>query len=118
MAEYARLFDHALVARERKAAGLTWRFRGRAGVEAWVRDLADREAACCAFLTHTVSGPIDDEVTWHVATNGGPEAEVILDEFYRLPETVASGPAGLLERLTDAGLNVATSGDGNITSVS
>ena len=56
LAEYQRLFGQALVGRERTADGVV-RFQLRAddGIEDWVRDLAAREKACCAFFDFTVT---------------------------------------------------------------
>ena len=50
LAEYDRLFSTHLLGRERRADGIRFRLRADHGVEAWVRDLAAREKACCAFL--------------------------------------------------------------------
>src|SRR5215217_5034839 len=47
IAEYDRLFSRTFVGRERTPAGIRFRLRADDGVEAWVRDLAAREQACC-----------------------------------------------------------------------
>ena len=57
--EYERLFAQALVGRERTAEGIRFRLRADDGVEAWVRDLAAREKACCAFFDFRIT--TDDE---------------------------------------------------------
>jgi len=98
MAEYARLFEHALAGRQRTVDAVIWRFTARAGVEAWVRDLSAREAACCPFLTYTVTAH-DSEVTWQMAGDQDPMVQAILDQFHQLPENVGDGLAGLLQRL-------------------
>ncbi len=119
MSEWGRLFEHALAGRERTADAVIWRFTARAGVEEWVRDLSDREAACCPFMTYTVTAH-DGEVSFHVAAPNVPTAQAILDEFHRLPEHIGTGLPSLLQRLHDAGLDVhiRTSDEGNITTAS
>lgn len=107
MAEYQRLFEHALVGRERTADALSWRFAARAGVDAWIRDLAEREAACCPFFTYTVTAD-DAEVVFRVAAEPEPMPRAILDEMHALPERIADGLPGLLARLHEHGLNVRT----------
>jgi hypothetical protein len=111
MAEYGRLFEHALVGRERTTRALTWRFVARPGVEAWVRDLSAREAACCSFLTSSVTAA-GDAVTWHIAGDDEPAAQAVLDEFHQLPEHLGDGLTGLLERLRLTGLDVRSNDDG------
>jgi hypothetical protein len=105
MAEYGRLFEHALVARDRTANAVIWRFTARAGVEAWVRDLADREAACCPFLDYAVTDH-EGQITYTISGDDDPTVQAILDEVDNLPDQLASGPAGLLKRLEAAGLDV------------
>ena len=51
--EYASLFAAAFIARERTDTRMRWRLRAVRGIEAWARDLAARENACCAFMTST-----------------------------------------------------------------
>ncbi len=118
MSEYGRLFDHALIGRERTSAGLTFRFKARPGVDEWVRDLCEREAACCPFFDYTISTTGDGEFVWLIATDGDPVAESILDEMYRLPDVIADGYPGLLRQLDTAGLTVNISSGGQVTSVS
>jgi len=85
VAEYARLFDTAFVSRERTPDGVRWRLRADDGVEAWSRDLADREMACCAFLSITVK--VDGEhVVWDATTIDAPMARAVLALYYDLPE--------------------------------
>ena len=68
LAEYRRLFDHALLGRESTATSTTFRFAARPGVREWVLDLVRREAACCPFLSYEVD-LAGDEVVW--TTTGG-----------------------------------------------
>ena len=108
MAEYGRLFEHALSGRERTSDAVIWRFTARAGVEDWVRHLAAREAACCPFFDYAVT-VTDSEVTYRIAADDEPTVQGILDEFHHLPERIGDGLAGLLERLESAGLDVRVS---------
>ncbi|HUY44278.1 MAG TPA: hypothetical protein VMV92_00915 [Streptosporangiaceae bacterium] len=52
--EYRRLFTQSLLGRSRTGNGITFRFRADPGLDEWVRDLARREKACCAFFHFTV----------------------------------------------------------------
>lgn len=105
LAEYERLFVGALVGRERAGEGIRFRFRADPGIEDWVRDLAAREKACCGFFTFdiTVRG---DEVWMDTSVVDDDLARQILDEYYRLPDTVAEGAAALFDRFTQQGLQV------------
>ena len=88
-AEYRRLFSQALTGRERSDAGIRFRFRADPGVAQWVRDLAEREKACCAFFNFTVT--VDDrEVWWDASVIDDDLARQMLSEFYRLPDTLAA----------------------------
>jgi len=97
--EYRRLFSQALIGRERTASGVRFRFRGQPGTEAWVRDLATREKACCAFFTFTITA-LGEEVRWDATVIDDDIARAILEEFYALPDTVADGPEGAYDRFT------------------
>lgn len=102
LAEYRRLFGEALTGRERTAGGIRFRFRAGDGIEEWVRDLAAREKACCAFFVFEVTAS-GDEVIWDAAApdDAGP----ILEEFFLLPEAAGS-PAELLRRMEERGLRI------------
>lgn len=115
IAEYARLFEHALTGRERTTDAVIWRFTERAGVEAWVRDLSDREAACCPFLTYTVTAA-DGEVAYQIAAGDEPMMQAILDELHQLPDRIGDGLPGLLNQLNSIGLDVRANDDGMIMS--
>jgi hypothetical protein len=84
MAEYARFLDTAFISRERTPDAMSWRLQAGPGIEAWARDLAARENACCAFMTHTIS-VADGQVSWHATTIDDPSARAVLDLFYDLP---------------------------------
>jgi hypothetical protein len=83
--EYARLFEAAFIARERTGTGMRWRLRADMGIEAWARDLATRENACCAFMTSTVT-VTDGQVLWDAITIDDPAAHAVLDLYYDLPD--------------------------------
>jgi hypothetical protein len=105
LAEYRRLFEHALVARKSTASATTFRFEARPGVREWVRDLAIREAACCPFLSYE----IDEEgeaILWTVAGGLGASEMGILDEFLQGSESVANSSDVIAQRLEDQGLHV------------
>ena len=104
-AEYGRLFSQALVGRERVTGGIRFRLRADDGLEGWVRDLAAREKACCPFFDFRI-GTDGDEIHWDACVIDDDTARAILEEFYRLPETVADGLTGLENRLTERGFDI------------
>ena len=101
LAEYARLFERALVHRERRADGVVLRFRAAPGTRMAVEELARREAACCPFLDYRVE-TAGGEVVWTTAnvTTGGARGSVdaILDAFYALPDHPGPDLPGYLGR--------------------
>lgn len=105
LAEYAQLFARALISRTRTRDGVRFRFRADEGIEAWVRNLAAREKACCAFFTFTVTGN-EAEIVWQASVPDNDIAIALLDEFYALPETAAAGVEALEHRLDRRGLRV------------
>lgn len=105
LAEYQRLFTRALIGRERTPEGIRFRFRADDGIEAWVRDLAARELACCAFFAFDIT-TANEEVHWDAAVIDDDTARAILDEFYALPDTVADDVEALADRFTQRGLQV------------
>ncbi|GEM_PF-1297967 len=116
MAEYGRLFAQALIGRERTTEGIRLRFRAGDGIEAWVRDLAAREKACCPFFDFSISTH-GDEVYWYATVIDDDIARDILDEFYTLPDAVGGGVAGLENRLGERGLQVIANPAGTVTQV-
>ena len=114
--EYERLFAQALVGRERTAEGIRFRLRADEGIEAWVRDLAAREKACCAFFELRITSD-EDEVRWDAAVVDDDMARDILDEFYALPDKLADGLDGFERRLTERGLQFIENPTGTITEV-
>jgi hypothetical protein len=87
LGEYGRLFERALVRRERRAGGVVFSFRADGGTREAVEDLARREAACCPFLDYRVETG-DDEVIWTISNpvTGDARAGVdaTLDAFHAL----------------------------------
>jgi hypothetical protein len=79
LAEYRRLFEHALLDRTSTGTSTTFRFAARPGVSDWVVDLVRREAACCPFLSYEVDRA-DEQIVWTVSGVGTTELAV-LDEF-------------------------------------
>jgi hypothetical protein len=96
LAEYDRLFSTHLLGRERWGDGIRFRLRADNGVEAWVRDLAAREKACCAFLDSQIAVE-GGQVLWDITAINDDIARAILDEYYELPAS-AGGEADELER--------------------
>jgi hypothetical protein len=121
MAEYDRLFSQVLVGRERADAGVRLRFRADEGVEAWVRDLAAREKACCPFYDFAV-GTTDGQVWWDISLVDGVAddentARTLLDTYYHAPDYAADGVAGLTEWLAGNGFAVTTNESGTVMHV-
>jgi hypothetical protein len=87
---YRAAFAH-LTSRERFDGGFRWRFRGGEDLEAQLRQLAEREHACCRFFAfHLVRDGSD--VVWE--TRADERAAGVLDEFFRLPEQLGAGATG------------------------
>jgi hypothetical protein len=105
IAEYQRLFSGGFIGRERIDSGIRFRFHLEEGLEKWVCDLASRERACCAFFTFSVTRH-GDELWWEASVIDDDIARRILDEFYRLPDTLTQGVQAVHDRLVDQGLKV------------
>lgn len=105
VAEYERLFSGSFMGRERTDGAIRFRFESEEGVEEWVRDLAVREKACCAFFTFNVTKH-GEEIWWDAFVIDDAIARQILDEFYSLPETVTEGVHALHSRMADKGLDM------------
>lgn len=100
LAEYRRLFDHALLGRESTTTSTTFRFAARPGVREWVLDLVRREAACCPFLSYEVD-LAGDEVVWTTTGGLGASEMAALDEFLAGP--AADSSDAIARQLTDRG---------------
>jgi hypothetical protein len=89
LAEYSRLFERALVRRDRGEHRVVFAFRAAPGTREQVEDLARREAACCPFLEYRVETAADEVI--YTITNPSTgleraEADVTLDAFYALAD--------------------------------
>jgi hypothetical protein len=107
LAEYGRLFVHALVGRERTRDGVQYRFAAKPGVAAWAADLARREALCCPSLSYRVRREGDTvlyDIGWKAARQIGAAAEVMLDELHAMPDRFADGMTGFMARLAARGV--------------
>lgn len=114
LAEYRRLFTQpAFLGRERTAEGIRFRFRAEPGLEAWVRDLAAREKACCAFFAFDISIE-GEEVRYDAAVTDNEAARAILEEYYALPDTLVEDLDGLRERLGERGVVFTSNAAGTI----
>jgi hypothetical protein len=80
LAEYRRLFDHALLGRESTESTTTFRLAARPGVREWVLDLVRREAACCPFLSYHVAAE-DGRIVWTVSGGLGGSDLAVLDSI-------------------------------------
>jgi hypothetical protein len=93
LAEYARLFERALVRREHDDHGVVFAFRAESGLRERLDALARRESACCPFLEYRVE-TAGDEVIWTTSNPATGErraaVEVMLDAFYALPDHAGS----------------------------
>jgi hypothetical protein len=116
MREYQRLFGRALVGRERTAGGIRFRLRADDGIEAWVRDLAAREQACCSFFDFSVTTE-GGEVHWDAGVVDDDIAREILDEFYALPDHLDAGLEAFEERFTARGLEIVSNASGTVREV-
>src|SRR2546421_5071410 len=119
MAEYVRLFDQALAGRDRTDKGVRLRFRADDGVEAWARDLAVREKACCPFYNFAVS-TTGGEVWWDISLVDGVAdgdentARTLLDTYYCAPDYAADGVAGMTRWLAGEGFAVTANESGMV----
>ena len=89
LTEYDRLFSTHLLGRERRGEGIRFRLQADPGVEAWVRDLAALEKACCAFLDSQIAVE-GGQVLWDITTIDDEIARAILDEYYDLPNSAGA----------------------------
>ena len=110
MAEYDRLFTQALAGRDRTDDGVRLRFRADEGLEAWVRDLAAREKACCPFYTFAIS-TTGGEVWWDISLVDGVAddehtARTLLDTYFYAPDYAADGVEGMTRWLAGQGFAV------------
>ncbi len=107
--DYQRLFEQALLRRERRADAVTFTFNAAPGTREQVEDLVRREAACCPFFDFHVE-TAGDVVNWTttnpVAGQDRAAVDVILDAIHDLPDHSSSDVAGLFDRLAERGVPV------------
>ena len=109
--EYHRLFASAFVGKERVGDDeIRFRLRADDGVVDWVRDLAAREKACCAFFAFEIA-EAGDEIVWDVAVIDNDAARAVLDEFYALTENASESVEDLHARFINKGLAFVNSVD-------
>lgn len=109
LTEYSRLFELALVSRQRRGDAVVFAFRAAPGIQDQVEDLARREAACCPFLDYRVETTGDGvtfAITNPVTGSRRAEADATLDAFYALPDDTSSDVAGLMSRLAERRVDV------------
>ncbi len=100
---YRRLFNDALVARDHTIDGIRFRFRADPGIETRVRELASLEGQCCAFFTFTIN-TVGGEVLLDATVIDDDTARAVLDEFYRLPDTIGADQRTIQDRFAQHGL--------------
>lgn len=105
LAEYGRLFAHAMVGRKRTSGAVEFRFAAKPGVVDWVTDLVRREAACCPFFSYHLLAE-GDCIVWRTSSGAGAAAQAMLDEFHELPEHSADGIDGYFKRLAKRGVPI------------
>ena len=106
IAEYRRLFEHALLGRESTDTATTFRFRDQPGVREWLLDLVRREAACCPFLSYDVhlDGSADgQEIVWTTSGGVGASEMSVLDEFLAGAAQPVGDSASIARRLEEGG---------------
>ena len=108
---YRQLFTDALVTRDRTVDGIRFRFRANTGIEDRIRELARLETECCAFFMFTIN-LAGGEVLLDVTVIDDDIARNVLDEFYRLPDTInadnlSADTHTLQDRFTNSGLTFA-----------
>jgi hypothetical protein len=111
LGEYGRLFDTALIGRDRDDHAIKFRFRAGDGIEARVRDLAARAQACCSFFTFSITS-VPGEVVWEASVVDDDVARAILGEFYALPDTISGSVEAAHERFSAPGPDVVITEDG------
>ena len=113
LAEYSRLFETALLRRERGTDSVSFWFRAESGNREALEELARREWACCPFLDYRVESA-GDELVWtttNVVTGDEHAAiDVFLDALHTLPDHRGSDVAGLYSRLAERDVHVVERG--------
>jgi hypothetical protein len=90
LAELDDLFSSSARAVTRDGDRLRIHLTGDAGLREVVRDLAERETACCSFFTFVLEGR-DDDLVLDVAVP--PERRDVLEALADRAEQLATGPS-------------------------
>jgi hypothetical protein len=86
MEEFREIFERGFIASERFEGGGRFRFRALTGLETELRELAEREQACCRFFRFEVFAK-DGELWWETRVDA--EAQPVLEAFLDLPQLLA-----------------------------
>jgi hypothetical protein len=78
-----------LLSAERFPGGFRWVFRAEPGLELQLKNLAEREHDCCRFFHFELTR---DEQTIIWQTTADHNATTVLEEYFRLPETLRVEP--------------------------
>ena len=112
--EYSRLFETALLRRERRAESVSFWFRADPGTREALEELARREAACCPFLDYRVE-TAGDEVIWTTTNTVTGDAraaiDVFLDALHALPDHPGSDIASFYSQLAAQDVHVVENGE-------
>src|SRR5680860_40471 len=98
LAEYRRLFEHALVDQEAAVTSITYRLADRPGVREWVLDLIGRETECCPFLSIEVHSE-GRHLVWRIEGLGAADLATVGDVLRTADRFDAS--EGLARDLTE-----------------
>jgi hypothetical protein len=88
LAEFDGLFASSARTVARDGHGVRIRLVGDRGLRERVRDLAERETACCSFFTFGIEGS-DEDLT--LAVSVPPQRRDILDALAKRAEDLADG---------------------------
>ena len=110
LARYRRLFDDALVRRERPAHAVVFVLRSTPGTRETVEELARREALCCPFMDYRVETTGDEVIYMITNPIEDDDVDTMLDAIFTLPEHAGSGMDGLLGRIADGGVEIVETG--------
>ena len=100
LAEYQRLFEHALLSRQSTGDETTFRFAAHPGLSEWVLDLVRREAGCCPFLSYEVDST-DDQIVWITRGLGGSDWDAL--EPFLSSADAAESSTDIAERMETRG---------------
>jgi hypothetical protein len=87
---YRAAFRH-LLRTERFEGGVRWVFENQPGLDAELKNLAQKEQRCCSFFKLDLRTS-DETIVWE--TTARKEAASVLDEYGRLPERLAQHEKG------------------------